>query len=121
MPKSLQSVRRYLFALFGFAFLIIFSSGFFMNLYYLFCLAALALYQAIFISYGKPTQSVTITPMDVKSRYWLLTDVLLLNIILMSLHYDRFVLDAWRFIQFERTFTYAYDAENFFTYPFFLF
>jgi len=41
--------------------------------------------------------------------------------VLMSLHYDRFILDSWRFIQFERTFTYAYDAENFFTYPFFLF
>lgn len=41
--------------------------------------------------------------------------------ILLTMHWDRFVLETWRFIDFERTFTYAYDAENFFTYPLFLF
>lgn len=53
--------------------------------------------------------------------HWLLTDTLLLNMVLLSLHWDRFVLETWRFIDFERTFTYAYDAEGFFIYPIFLF
>ena len=55
------------------------------------------------------------------NSHWLLSDTLLLNMILLSLHWDRFVLETWRFIDFERTFTYAYDAESFFIYPIFLF
>jgi hypothetical protein len=55
------------------------------------------------------------------TSHWLLSDTLLLNMILLSLHWDRFVLETWRFIDFERTFTYAYDAESFFIYPIFLF
>lgn len=52
---------------------------------------------------------------------WLLTDTLLLNMLLLTLHWERFILETWRFIDFQRTFTYAYDAEGFFAYPIFLF
>jgi hypothetical protein len=34
------------------------------------------------------------------NSHWLLSDTLLLNMILLSLHWDRFVLETWRFIDF---------------------
>lgn len=52
---------------------------------------------------------------------WHLLDSLVLAVLLLLLHQDRFVLDTWRFLDFERTFFYAFDSESFFTYPLFLY
>ncbi len=51
----------------------------------------------------------------------MINDAMLLGVLLILLHYDRFVLETWRFSDFERTFYYDYDSESFFTYPVFLY
>ncbi len=40
---------------------------------------------------------------------------------LLMMHVDRFILETWRFTDFEKTFQLAYDNEGFFTYPLFLY
>ena len=110
--------------------MLIFASGYFMNLYYLFVVASITLYWAIMFKYGIVSKKIREIEDPIKraieskkklAKNWKLVDILMLNMILLSLHFDRYVLEAWRFLDFERTFTYAYDAENFFTYPIFLF
>lgn len=124
LPKGMARCRRYISAGLGLLFMALFAAGFFMNLYYLFVCASIVLYWSVTISYSKVSKEnrkdVIKRELELK-RSWLQTDVLLLNIVLLTMHWDRFVLETWRFKDFEKTFTYAYDAENFFTYPFFLF
>lgn len=52
---------------------------------------------------------------------WNLADAHLVAFLLLSLHWDRFVLESWRFKDFHSTFTLAYDVETFFNYPLFLY
>lgn len=123
VPKGFNYLRRYASAGLGLLFMAMLGAAYLMNLYYLFVCASLVLYWSVIISYTKLSakRADPITEAKERHRSWLLTDSLLLNLILLSLHWDRFVIETWRFLDFERTFSYAYDQENFFTYPFFLY
>lgn len=129
IPSSMKLARRYVYSILGIAFMVLFGAGYIMNLYLLYALASLLLYWATMLRYSKIPKAAkileepfaSIESRKLRHRAWLLTDVLLINVLLLSMHWDRFVLEKWRFIEFEKTFTYAYDAESFFTYPIFLF
>jgi len=123
LPKGFNYFRRYISAGLGLLFMAMLGAAYLMNLYYLFVCASLVLYWSVMISYTKLSAKDLDPISEAREQHksWLLTDALLLNLILLSLHWDRFVIETWRFLDFERTFTYAYDQENFFTYPFFLY
>jgi hypothetical protein len=53
LPKSVNHCRRYISAILGLVFLVLFGVGYFMNLYYLFVCASVVLFWSTVITYSK--------------------------------------------------------------------
>lgn len=125
VPTYLNFLRRILYAILAIVSLLLFGYGYFMSFYYLFLAASVLLYWSVMLRYNKVSKKTIALEAPYRfevvknevNRAWLTADMLLLTIVLFMTHWDRFVIETWRLQDFERTVTYGYDVEDFFTYP----